>query len=132
MQLVVTIQKSSKLAERLVAMLAVAVIPVCVMFLLFAFQDATGFPVKRLVSMVALTLGVFPPVVADFRPSWRQWRFWVAVSALFALHLFAGVVAWRAEVESRAITYGAIGFVEIALLWGALEFCGFSQTRRAP
>lgn len=129
MQLLVTIPKSFQLARRLVTLLAVAVVAVCVMFLLFAYEDSSKFPVKRLVSMVALTVGVFPPVVAEFRTSWRRWQFWVAVSALFALHVFAGLVAWREEVEWRAITYGAIALVEIPLLWAALDFCGFSAMR---
>ena len=127
MQHVVTIRHSLKLAGQLAAILIAAFAVVCVLFLLIAYEESQHFPVKRLLSMVLLTGGVFPAVVAEFKPSWRRWQFWLTVAGLFALHILACIVVWRADVEWRAITYAAIALAEIFVLWASLDICGFRR-----
>jgi len=121
----------STLAVRLVATVLGAFLFVCVVVLLIMYSDDHHFSGKRLLMMTIFTVVVFPTTVREFRRSSNNWRFWLAVGALFALHVAAYVVAWRTmAVEWPAITYAVVTLAEIPVLWMVLDLLGFARSRR--
>ena len=72
---------------QLVAILVAAFLFVYLYVLLRAHSDDHGVSEQRLLFLVMFTAAVFLPVVAEFRASWRDIRFWLAVLGLFTLHV---------------------------------------------
>ena len=119
-----------KLALQLCAILLAAYLFVYLAVLVQFYGEDHWLPDKHLVISVLFTAVVFSAVIAEFKRSWVDGRFWLSVSALCFLHLLACAAAWKFIREWRTILYAVVSVAEIPLLCVALDALGFVPSGR--
>lgn len=119
-----------KLTLQLAVVLVSAFVVVYGLVILDGFGRDNWLPNRRVVLTASFTSVIFTAVVAEFRRSWRDWHLWLAIAALFGLHVLACTLLWTLNVGWPVIAYGAVALAEIPLLCLILDTFGFSPSAR--